>query len=1293
MKSLDKLYTLKGILKDNNNGGLSDDLRGKIIIDKNSSITEKKVAINLCGRLSFESTALNLPIVKFNDNVPNCENLNIIIEPIKNPGDSSKKYKSSIDFKKGKDVIIKSSSSTSLENVGQYLYSRFPYIWEVNSNTPKLDNIKDVLFNNLNTDKITISEIILDERYIGIDNLIINIKCNNIMLLEKDIKNNINKLKWTFIKKLTFIMNDGSLTKELLIENGQFSTNVSKITNCTSTLNTNKFACKNMDLSNIFSTNGILIDTNNDFLPDTINGKIVIKDNANDYELMAACNVASRLGLETLGIEFPIVYTEKEAKNYSFNKILIGNEFKTNSFLEESNSSFIKIIKENDTTSILLKGENEDLIKSSEIFSKNIPYIDKNKKITLNNLKDKISSSIKLENLEGQLSYLLDSLNKKDFSNSSIDCYLEKNKDNLDSNKILDLFKSTYNLTNFNLLEYAKKETILEKEFDIPWEVDEFQSILEKKLYKNINPGDTVSILGILSEEKSVRDICKNSIIEKLNIKKATIERCDIYCSYKQGLSFIMEDIVPKLKDNTLIKKIDTVTIKVKPFLPKGKTEWDEEDGVIPNLTAPVKDDKGKWFDLPIRFLQELYPIDDLISNEINIPRDNIVFEFMENNNTNNTYEVEVKDSSSNMLLKDSFEVKYSERPYLDEYPSIGKVHPSTGFIKVLVNGKCIIDEPIKTDLERIWDIYQKDILPDCKNYILEKTNNNPTKEKQPFFNQLKLDINVSEPDYPLDVRKDMISSLDALHEDLYFVGLDFFKTFGMKTVNEKLDEPGLILPCINKVNNSKPYMKVSLYNEKFKTPTIFINGKKDFCYKKPSFSLNINEISFKDSKIDKIYFDVKTDCDYKTISSTIKGYSKLFNLLNIKDTFEYNFNFNELIFRVYEGNDLKDTIKLQDEKNNKNDLSLQPISIEDIKMPDDEVIGYEDYIEIINKLKRVPELNVWRVSDSYQGRDIYAIDLVHSCKSNVISTNKLINYKPVFMINNRHHANEISSTNSAFMLIKNMLLDKNLNNYLKNINLTIIPFENVDGGYIHHKLQKDNPEWKLHIARFNSVGKEFYYDYFQDSKYPESTAVPKVWRKWLPDFVADNHGVPSHEWDQQFSGYVSPWFKGFWLPRALFYGYFWYVDSEKYPKHKSLNESLQDKVATWINNDEEISKWNEDWKDRFEKYAHKWMPKLFPANYYKNLIFYWLPYKPDKDSRHVSHRYPWITAVDWTTEVSDETAQGDYLKLCTKTHYISDVATIDMLSKANFDIEDLSKEESTKITLKKLRKRPLKLK
>lgn len=58
----------------------------------------------------------------------------------------------------------------------------------------------------------------------------------------------------------------------------------------------------------------------------------------------------------------------------------------------------------------------------------------------------------------------------------------------------------------------------------------------------------------------------------------------------------------------------------------------------------------------------------------------------------------------------------------MNEYPQMGKVHPSTGYIKAEVNGKTILDKKVRTDLEEIWDVYQSEVLPDCRGYIEEKT-------------------------------------------------------------------------------------------------------------------------------------------------------------------------------------------------------------------------------------------------------------------------------------------------------------------------------------------------------------------------------------------------------------------------------------------------------------------------------------------------------------------------------------------------------------------------------------------
>ena len=108
-------------------------------------------------------------------------------------------------------------------------------------------------------------------------------------------------------------------------------------------------------------------------------------------------------------------------------------------------------------------------------------------------------------------------------------------------------------------------------------------------------------------------------------------------------------------------------------------------------------------------------------------------------------------------------------------------MHPATGYVKVYLNGQEVLNERVRTDVECIWEIYQKEVLTDLQKFIEGKLGEHICLETQPFFSRLSLEVVASEPDYKLPCREDLISTLDALHEDMYFVGTDFFKNYGVR--------------------------------------------------------------------------------------------------------------------------------------------------------------------------------------------------------------------------------------------------------------------------------------------------------------------------------------------------------------------------------------------------------------------------------------------------------------------------------------------------------------------------------
>ena len=99
-------------------------------------------------------------------------------------------------------------------------------------------------------------------------------------------------------------------------------------------------------------------------------------------------------------------------------------------------------------------------------------------------------------------------------------------------------------------------------------------------------------------------------------------------------------------------------------------------------------------------------------------------------------------------------------------------------------------------------------------------------------------------------------------------------------------------------------------------------------------------------------------------------------------------------------------------------------------------------------------------------------------------------------------------------------------------------------------------------------------------------------------------------------------------------------------------------------------------------------MPKLFTASYVDNLIYYWVPFIASQSARHFATRYPEYTLLDITTEVSDETAQGDYLKLCAKSFVLSNIAIIDWIKNLDYLISETQEhsDESTSFKINRVR-------
>lgn len=999
---------------------------------------------------------------------------------------------------------------------------------------------------------------------------------------------------------------------------------------------------KKTGLEGLFEKGLFLKDENLDQLPDKVDVKLVLPEEYEEAMLVAACNVAFRIGMETTAFEGPLVAEE----GYDGNAIVFGYADTCSMTYEEKDGKKL----------VFINGKGNTLAEFSSLICETFPLLPEGR--TWADMCRVMTDSFAMKNLDGQLSYM--------------EAFREELGENVRAFVSPEIeykggkAKERFSQTAFE--NYKGMKEVWQKEYDIPWEVDVFREKLER-LYEKLRAGDEVEIYAALSEDKDVRAKLAAEIAERLRGLSATLRESRILCAYKQGFSWIDENILPKLAG----KAVDRLLIQFKPFLPEGQTDWLDENGATPSYTNLSAGDPEKWYDLPIRYLQELYPVTDVIEQKAGIRKSNIELETYEGEEEL-TYLLQAFDREGNIVMEETYLAANTERPYLDIYPEMGRVHPSTGYVKVLVNGEEVLHERIQTDVESVWDIYQKEVLNDLKDFVEGKFGDDIRILNQPFFSRISLEVTASEPDYRLDSREDLISTLDALHEDMYFVGTDFFKNFGVRKTGELTDAPGLILPILKK-GEGKPEFKVTLYDVMADRPKLCGDVEIEGPAKREDIEVCVSGLTYENGKM--------------TASVSVK-------LPNERVAEAYAALFNEGVLESSKAFANVDEICLVTEHNTYR-MSVTPyqeyeknLDIREIDLLEHTLIGYDECMEILEKLKRVKGLSVFQTATSYAGRSIYAIELLPDRKG-YISRTKRINLLPSEIINSRHHANEVSSTNSAFILLKTLLTEEAYADLPEKLNLVIVPMENVDGTAIHYELQKDNPYWKFHVARFNAIGKEFFHEHFlEETIHTEAEGFTKLWYRYLPDLVVDNHGVPSHEWEQQFSGYTSPSFKGFWLPRSLLYGYFWYITDEEYKGNYAVNKKMEDVIADAIAGQPEMRSLNKEWMEQFEKFAHRFMPKLFPANYYKEMINYWIPFAFGCGNRYPSIRFPWITTVSYTSEVADETAQGDYLNLCARAHVTHDLATIDLWTKGRSVFKEEAALTKDSVSISCIRQRPV---
>jgi hypothetical protein len=1073
---------------------------------------------------------------------------------------------------------------------------------------------------------------------------------------------------------------------------------------------------KTFDLSNAYSIEGWFGDSFVDLLPDRLETAIVIGE---ARESMGATHIATRLGLETTGITLPLARDGRKVTNAAGepNPILVGRNNELVRQLVKIGKARLDDLRPQEgaiqivprafgapTATVVAGADVAGTDAAAFYLARRLPYVWDTARgaLALDDVKDQVADFLALKTGGSQASLavrevddVLKSLDGKTLESFEAKAYLETANPAFDKYlaahaKAAPLLKDvkTVTVTSQGITEPV---TVFDDKIEIPWEVDEFWAKFKSDVLPKVKAGSVVGLETRLSESPAIRKTIADQVREELTKAGAKDPTVKVLSAYKQGFLWLTEQVIPELKG----KNARSVYIKVATN--------------NPDLTK-----KYRFYEVPSRWLHELYPADEIFERELGLPKAAFQMELVDG--AKDVYTLEAQNASGQVVYKAVFNPKWVEREYLDKFPGWSRVKVTTGWIAATLDGQTVIDQRIATDPERFWDAYQQKELPKVYDYVMRTTGNRPTADKQPYHRDFDMEVWMSEPDFRIGVDEELVSSLESLHEDLYFDTLDFFVAIGrsLSLTNARLNAPGKVMPIIHPsregqagsarvryAGNAAPRARLEIsYKEKGQErPT---RVQRDLARIEGSGPLVMRTI-VKPDRVAEIELQIEPRDDREALRAAdmLENFARLHEAGLYPTELSYDHVDRVAVAVVTKdgrarlllpgtGSAAPSNVRAGTAK------PKGPIA------PFDRIIDPDESEVLIRKLAAFPEVNAYKVGHSYRGRDISIMEITLPTPSELISVAKYSAYKPTIFISGRQHANEVSSTNHIFRLGELLVTDPSYREILKRVNVILHPMTNPDGAQMAFDLQKLTPSHMLHAGRYSALGQDVESN---SALLPESQVRGKVWREWLPDIYLNPHGYPSHEWVQQFAGYVPPGFRTYWSTR----GWYTNLSGVRDPREPDLiqaTEALREDIVRQINGNADVRAMNLRSQARYRKWAYGFSPSVYGQEIYKDTAIYYTDAETGeaRGSRRIPsgtgragggramNQYPQVTFNIGMTEAPDETAQGEWLNLVSKAGFSFLMAHVNYLRDGEYKLERIEEAgQRDAVSLTVLRVRPVK--
>jgi len=608
------------------------------------------------------------------------------------------------------------------------------------------------------------------------------------------------------------------------------------------------------------------------------------------------------------------------------------------------------------------------------------------------------------------------------------------------------------------------------------------------------------------------------------------------------------------------------------------------------------------------RWIHEMYPAPDIICDRRGWQATQV--EMILDDTQASDYTVTAWDAAGRVIAEYSLNPLVSAIAYTLEKREEQTVYPIQAGFEILREGRMVHQCAVPTDRELFWQRFQKKWLPVMSAAMVRMLPGLQQCNALAFWEEIQIEVAIDDNQESVGLAQERIAPLEALHEDLYFGLLAFMETFRHKHCPGSVMQLGQIVPLMRAAGGTKPWARLRLkpmrapVSPPLPTPVIDHIG-----YSRGTLFMDFVQDSPLLSPAEKERFCAAARSRGCRLSPHEKGVR-------------------------YTARPARKTAPFSPSKA--------------IAAPDLQSIPSGETVRAWTRdLSGRPGMRLWYAGTSLLGRDILAVE---ATAGNMPARRARL-LKPTLLVNARHHANEVSGTNAAMALLHALATFGTTAGVTARVNLVVVPLENADGVDTLEKMLPESPDHKLHAARYNALGMEYYDQYFiHNTRFSEARVKARLFERWLPEYMIDLHGVPSHEWEQPFSGYINPRFKEHWIPRSFIYAILPFYDENSHPGSREA-AALAREMSAALETQTDMVALNQQIFDRYRRYAKAFTPEVYDADMAGSLVV-----TPTCDRirkiNFANRKWPLVKS-EIITEVLDEVATGPWLERCARAHLV----------------------------------------